>query len=93
MTEDIKPDAETAFLVVKEFDGSWSATANINAPLIITRPALRADIKAGSREVSDFLVEDDLANTLLGKIQQNNISDSSQRATEIRNALSDRNIL
>ena len=93
MTDELKPDAETAFLVVKEFDGSWSATADISAAMVISRAALRSDIKAGSREVSDFLIEDDLANTLLGKLQQSNGSDSSQRATEIRNALSDRNIM
>jgi hypothetical protein len=91
--EEIKAEAETAFLIIKEWDGSWRATTQVSEHLTVQREAFRHDVKSGAREIYELLAEDDLANTLANKISENNVSDSQRTAQAIRHALADRDIL
>ena len=103
MTDEITPDtteavdapadAETAFIVIKEKDGSWKATVDVSSIFTIERPASRLDVKTGTREIHEFLSEDDIARYTAARISSQNQTDT-QRATEgVRQALSDRDIL
>ena len=86
-------DAETAFIVIKDKDGNWKATVDVAASFTIERPATRTDVKTGTREIHDFLTEDDIARYTASRIAAANQTDT-QRATEgVRQALADRDIL
>jgi predicted RNase H-related nuclease YkuK (DUF458 family) len=91
--DEIKPDAETAFFIVKELDGSWKAMTDIPEAFTIQREAFRHDVKTGCREIYELLAEDDLANSISSKILESNTPDSQRTAQAIRHALADREIL
>lgn len=86
-------DAETAFILIKGKDGTWKATVDVSSTFTIERTANRADVKTGTREINEFLSEDDIARSVASRISAQNQTDT-QRATEgVRQALSDRDIL
>jgi hypothetical protein len=90
---EIPADAETAFIVIKNQDGTWKATVDVASTFTIERPASRSDVKSGTREIYEFLSEDDIARYTAARISAENQTDT-QRATEgVRQALSDRDIL
>ena len=91
--ETVKASAETAFVIIKDWDGSWRATAQVASDLTISREAFRHDVKSGCREIYELLAEDDLANTLAAKISESTATDSQRTAQAIRHALADRDIL
>jgi hypothetical protein len=95
VTEEIETpaDAETAFIVIKGKDGTWKATVDVASIFTIERPANRLDVKTGTREIHEFLSEDDIARYTAARISAQNQTDT-ERATEgVRQALSDRDIL
>jgi hypothetical protein len=90
---DIPADADTAFIVIKSKDGTWKATVDVASAFTIERQATRADVKTGTREINEFLSEDDIARYTAARISAQNQTDT-ERATEgVRQALSDRDIL
>lgn len=91
--DEVKAEAETAFFIIKEWDGSWKAITDIPEDFTIQRAAFRHDVKTGCREIYELLAEDDLANTLASKILESNMPDSQRTAQAIRHALADREIL
>lgn len=104
MTDDVTPDsveelpeqaadAETAFIVIKDKDGNWKATVDVAAAFTIERPATRSDVKTGTREIYDFLTEDDIARLTASRIAASNQTDTQRATSGVRQALSDRDIL
>jgi hypothetical protein len=92
IAEEQKPDAETAFIMVKQ-EGVWKASTDLSMTLLVERASTRNDIKTGTRDIYKFLSDDDLSNMVAAKIIASNKTDS-ERATEgVRQALSDRDIL
>ena len=91
--ETVKAGAETAFLIIKDWDGSWRATTQVAEELTISREAFRHDVKTGCREIYELLAEDDLANAIANRISESNRPDSQRTAEAIRHALADRDIL
>jgi len=89
----VQAGAETAFIVIRDWDGSWRATTKFDEVFTISREATRADIKLGCREMHEFLAEDDLASVVAFKIMTSNSSDSQRTTDAIRHALQDRDIL
>ena len=90
---DLPADAETAFIIIKDKDGKWKATVDVASAFTIERPATRIDVKSGTREIYEFLSEDDIARYTAARIAAQNQTDT-QRATDgVRQALSDRDIL
>ena len=88
-----KADAETAFIMVKQFDGHWKASTDLSSVLLVERASTRTDIKVGTRDIYNFLADDDLATMVASKIVASGKTDT-ERATEgVRQALSDRDIL
>lgn len=89
----IPADDETAFILIKSKDGTWKATVDVSSVFTIERIATRADVKTGTREIHDFLMEDDIARFTASRIAEQNQT-STQKATEgVRQALADRDIL
>ena len=85
--------ADTAFMIIKDWDGSWRATTKFEDVSTISREANRSDIKLGCKEMFDFLSEDDLASLIVFKLLTSNSSDSQRATDAIRHALQDRDIL
>lgn len=88
-----RADAETAFIVVKQWDGGWSVNTDLTQVFTIDRPAYRHDVKTGCREMYDFLADDDLAGLIFNKLSDLNKSDSQRTTEAIRHALTEREIL
>jgi hypothetical protein len=86
-----QPTAETAFLVYREADGSWTATTDITMSLAITREATGSDVKTGCREIYEAFAQTDLAFAISSLIQEKLSPQEQTTADYIRNALQDRN--
>ena len=89
----VKPDAETAFIIVKQWDGSWSVLTDVTSAFTIERESFRHDVKTGCREMYEFLADDDLATHLASKLSSPKPSDSQRTSEAIRHALTERDIL
>jgi hypothetical protein len=92
-TANVKADAETAFILVKQWDGSWSVLTDVSTEFTIDRESFRHDVKTGCREMYEFLADDDLATHLASKLSSFNRSDSQRTSEAIRHALTERDIL
>lgn len=88
-----QPDAETAFIMVKQLNGVWKATTDLTTALLVGRTANRNDIKTATRDIHSFLTDDDLANMIVSKIIETNKTDTERATQGVRQALSDRDIL
>ena len=88
-----KPDAETAFIMIKQFNGSWRASTDLATALMVERTSTRADIKGGTRDIYNFLADDDLASMVASKIIASTATDTERATQGVRQALSDRDIL
>jgi len=88
-----KADVETAFILVKHWDGTWSVSTDMAQSFTIDRESFRHDVKTGCREMYDFLSDDDLATHLASKLSHLNRSDSQRTSEAIRHALTEREIL
>lgn len=103
MTEEVTPDtvedidapadAETAFIIIKGKDGTWKATVDVASVFTIERQAGRGDVKSGTREIYEFLSEDDIARYTAARISAENQTDTQRAAEGVRQALSNRDIL
>jgi len=92
-TAAVKAEAETAFILVKQWDGSWSVLTDMSHSFTIDREAFRHDVKTGCREMYEFLADDDLATHLASKLSAQSQSDSQRTSEAIRHALTEREIL
>lgn len=69
------PQVETAFVVMKNRDGSWGVTSDVTQPFAIDRIAGRADVRIGTTEIKHLLSHQDLASLVAATIkasQENN---------------------
>jgi hypothetical protein len=85
-----KPAADTAFLMIKDWDGTWKATTDVSMALTIERRANRTDVKTACHEIHAFLENVDLATIIASKLSAPNVSDTERAAQSVRQALSDR---
>jgi hypothetical protein len=88
-----KAAADTAFLMIKDWDGIWKATTDLSLALTIERRANRNDVKTGCRDIHEFLNNVDVAAAVASKISAQNLSDTERAAQSVRQALSDRETL
>jgi hypothetical protein len=92
-TASVKAHAETAFILVKQWDGSWTVLTDMSNAFTIDREAYRHDVKTGCREMYEFLADEDLASHLASKLSHQNQTDSQRTSEAIRHALTERDIL
>lgn len=88
-----QPTSETAFIIVREFDGGWRVITDMSAAFVIARDASRADVKLGISELNRFLNNDELVNMLLSKLSEGNRPESQVTSEAMRQALQDRNLM
>jgi hypothetical protein len=93
MSEEFEPDFETAFIVVKSFDGTFHATQELGSAFTVERLSTRTDMKQGFRDLLDAMVADDLAQRVFNKINENSSEDSQRKVAAIRQSLVNRDIL
>lgn len=93
MTDEVViPQADTAFLVYREDDGSWTATTEIDKALLIRREATGLDVKTGCREIFETFAQNDLAFAISSLIVEKSSKQEQTTADAIRDALHGRNI-
>jgi len=85
-----RADAQTAFIMVKEWDGTWRAVVELDKVFTVDRLASRTDIRTGTKEMTDFLAEDDLSNLIVSKLSESRKTDSERTAEAVRHALQER---
>lgn len=91
--EIVKADTETAFILAKQWDGSWLVMTDMSQTFTIERESRRSDVKTGCREMYEFLADEDLATHIVNKLSAANQSDSQRTSEAIRHALTEREIL
>jgi hypothetical protein len=85
-----KAAADTAFLLIKDWDGSWKASTDIALAMTIQRHANRNDVKTACRDIYMFLENSDIASIIASKLSEQKVSDTERAAQSVRQALSDR---
>jgi hypothetical protein len=70
------PEVETAFVVMKNRDGSWGVTSDVTQPFAIDRVASRADVRIGTTEIGHLLSHQDLAALVAATIKASNQENS-----------------
>ena len=88
-----KIDFETAFIVVKAFDGSFHVLTELGAAFTVDRLSDRTDIKQACTDLLDSMTAERVALAVLSKIGQNSTEDSQRKVDAIRQSLITRNIL
>lgn len=88
-----RADTETAFILAKQWDGSWLVITDMSQTFTIERESQRHDVKTGCREMYEFLADEDLATHIVNKLSSANRSDSQRTSEAIRHALTEREIL
>lgn len=68
-TEPTSSDLETAFIVMKRLDGSWTVTSDITQPFSAERIANRADVRIGVTEIKHLLSHQDLASLVVAALK------------------------
>jgi hypothetical protein len=91
--EEPRPDAETAFIIVKDWDGGWRVITDLSIAFSVGRDANRGDVKYGLGELSRFIEKDELVNMLLTKLSEGNKAESQVTSEAMRQALQDRNLM
>lgn len=92
MTEE-KPDADTAFIVIKKHDGSYVATTRLDVAISVERTATKQDIKYACNDLLDAAFKDEISDIIVDKLTKSTQSESQRTASSIRQALSDKGIL
>lgn len=87
--EQAQPDAETAFIIVKELDGSFKATTDLSTAILVNREATRADIRLACKELSEVISHEDLAG-LIASTLTSYPQPGQRTADAIRQALAER---
>lgn len=95
MSEEQKsaPDAETAILLIKRFDGSWVASNDLSITLEVDRYASSQDVRTACQELLDSMVRNDLADEVVAKLANILTPAKDDPASLIRQALKERDIL
>jgi len=81
------PDVETAFIVYKDFDGSFHATQTLDIAFVVERLASRNDMKDAFQDLLDALKADQIASAVVGKINNRYDEESQRKASAIRQNL------
>ena len=69
MPESEKPQGVTAFIIIKNPDGSWYATADLSQHLLVERKASLDDIKHGCQDVVDSMFQTNIAYQVMDMVK------------------------
>lgn len=91
--EQTAPDAETAILLIKRFDGSWVASNDLSITLEVARYSDGTDVKEACQGLLDSVNRNDLADAVVAKLLENLPSEPKPLSSSISQALKERGIL
>lgn len=66
---ELKGEHETAFMMIKGWDGNWTASPVMDKPFTIERTATAQDIGEGIKEMADFIDRELLATHIAAKLR------------------------
>lgn len=84
---------ETAFVIMRHNDGSYSATTDMSALPEAPRKANIYDIKQGCAEIIETIQLQAVRNVLSSVVTQNNASDSDKVSEAVRQSLVEKGLL
>jgi hypothetical protein len=85
--------AETAFIVIKSQDGTYTAITDLKAELEVARPASELDVKRASRELAEAVQLKDIARIVASVMTQSPPDDTSKVANAVRQSLLEKGLL
>ena len=88
-TADELPKFKSAFLMLKEADGSWSVTSDLSFKFEVEALPSRLDVRQACAEITYAISNQDTAATVLGLLQANLAGDSQQNGAEMSDASSE----
>jgi hypothetical protein len=88
-----EPDAETAMLLIKRFDGSWVASNDLSINLTVARYSDSADVRDACQGLLDVANRNDLADEIVAKLAVILTPEPKTPASSISQALKERGIL
>lgn len=91
MTDPIKVD--TAFIMVKDVNGTYTAFTDVTIPLEIANTPTRQDIKTACLEILDSIRRDDIVMSIMAQIAQKPQDSIEEATSSVRQALEERDIL
>ena len=80
----------TAFLMIKEDDGSWRVTTDLTGSFTIDYLATRQDIRIGCQEIASTVNQQDLALMVASLLKENSQQDSQRVSASMRDAINRR---
>lgn len=86
-TEAKKPDLETAFIVVKDFEGRYLVTNDLGVTLTVERRANGNDMRQGFRDLLETMATEQVIQGVLARLQKSSPEDSQPNEAEIRQSL------
>jgi hypothetical protein len=70
----------TAFLMIKDADGTWRVTTDVATPIKAQAQATRLDIRIGCQEIARIIDQQDTAANVVTLLVQNFSTDSQREA-------------
>ena len=86
-------EVDTAFLVVKSTDGTFSAFTDIKTEITTKRTAGELDIKTGSQELVDAIQLRNIARIVASVVTETPQDDTSKVTQAVRQSLIDKGLL
>lgn len=68
----------TAFLMIKDVDGTWRVTTDLATPLTVETQATRLDIRIGCQEIANIITQQDTAANVVTLLLENFSTDSQR---------------
>jgi hypothetical protein len=78
MTENAKIVFDTAFIVLRAEDGTWSVTTSMPAGSEVINNPSRTDVRIGCQEIANYISRTEYAETFLAALQTPVPQESSQ---------------
>jgi hypothetical protein len=76
------PTYPTAFLMLKEQDGTWRVTTDLTPSFKVESQATRLDIRIGCQEIASIINQQDIAANVVTLLVQNFSSDTQREGAQ-----------
>ncbi len=87
------PDATTAFIIIKQNNNDWYATADLSTAITVDREATVDDIKHGCQDIVDSMNQNAIAYQVMALLKPIVEDSDDSVASSIKQALQERDIL
>lgn len=84
------PTFETAFIVLKNENGSWSVMPDLTTPFVAERVTTRLEIQQACQYVTNAIHLQDVSSMVVNMLAQNSSEDSQRVSAAVRDALGKR---